>query len=168
MLGGKPAPAAAAAGTAALGSYGSVEIDLNGYFTDTKTPTLSYKATSSDKKIVSLSANATTNVVAGGKLTVTAAGVGTATSAMATITVEAYDGANAAKTSSFDVVVVTSNNPPSFTGVDPIDDLVDKIRRHWCFSMLQQQSITSCTCRLERSSASSRRPSIQGPRARQR
>ena len=60
-------------------------------------------------------------------LTVKAAGVGTATSAMATITVEAYDGANAAKTSSFDVVVVTSNNPPSFTGVDPIDDLVDKL-----------------------------------------
>ena len=68
----------------------SVVIDLNSYFTDAKTPALSYKAVSSPKGIVSLSASATaaggTDLVADGKLTVKAAGVGTvapATSATA-------------------------------------------------------------------------------------
>ena len=44
---------------------------------------------------------------------------------MATITVEAYDGVNDPVMSSFDVVVVETNSPPTSTGVDPIKPLVD-------------------------------------------
>ena len=120
VIGGKAAPAATA-------NYGSVVIDLNSYFTDAKTPSLSYKAVSSPKGIVSLSASATTDLVADGKLTVTAAGVGTvatAKSATASVTVSAFDGTNEAETATFDVVVVKKNAPPTAIGVDPIDGLV--------------------------------------------
>ena len=115
-------------------SYNKVVIDLNAYFTDEKTPSLSYEAVSSDTKIVGLSTSATaaggTDLVADGKLTVTAAGVGTvagATSAMATITVSAYDGVNAPLTKSFDVVVVKSNSAPTVAVITPIADLVDMV-----------------------------------------
>ena len=90
-------------------SYNSVEIDLNSYFTDAKTPALIYEAVFSPKGIVSLSTSATAagggnDLVADGKLTVTAAGVvpATATSATAMITVSAYDGVNDPLTKTFD------------------------------------------------------------------
>ena len=132
VLGGlktRPATPAKPTAGAAAGNYGSVVIDLDDFFTDAEAPSLTYKAVSSDKKIASVGTSATTNLVTGSKLTVTAAGVGTvaaATSATATVTVEAYDGVNAPVEASFDVVVVTSNSPPTATGVDPIKDLVDK------------------------------------------
>ena len=131
----KALPGTAVKATAArlTKSYNSVVIDLNAYFTDAKTPSLSYEAVSSDKKIVGLSTSATAagggnDLVADGKLTVTAAGVGTvagATSATATITVSAYDGVNAPLTKSFDVVVVKSNSAPTVAVIAPIADLVD-------------------------------------------
>ena len=118
--------------TAAAGNYGSVYIDLNAYFTDTKTPALSFTVVSADKTIASLNTSATTNLITGGGsiLKVTAKGVGTvatAPSATVAITVKAFDGVNAPVEASFDVVVVKSNRPPSVNGVDPIDDLVDKV-----------------------------------------
>ena len=132
MVDGEAAPAATAkpTATAAAGNYGSVDIDLNAYFTDTKTPALSFTVVSADKTIASLNTSATTNLITGGgsTLTVTAKGVGTvatATFATVTITVNAFDGVNAPVEASFDVVVVKSNRPPSVTGVDPIADLVD-------------------------------------------
>ena len=130
------APAATVKPTAAAarGNYKSVVIDLNDYFKDVKTPSLSYEAVSSDIKIVSLSTSATTapvggnDLVADGKLTVTAAGVGPAPAKTATamITVRAFDGTNEAETATFSVVVVKSNAKPIATGVVPIADLVDK------------------------------------------
>ena len=113
------------------GNYGSVKIDLSKYFTDAESPTLTYEATSSDKTIASLNTSATTNLITGGgsSLTVTAKRVGTsttATSGMATITVEAHDGVNDAVSTSFDVVVVTSNTAPRVTLLEGIEDLVDR------------------------------------------
>ena len=130
VVGGLLRPAATVKPTdaATLGSYGSVEIDLNAFFTDAEAPSLTYKAVSDDKKIASVGTTAITNLVTGSKLKVSAVGVGTvaaAKSATATITVEAYDGVNAPVTASFDVVVVASNSAPSVTGVDPINNLVD-------------------------------------------
>ena len=148
------------------GSYGSVVIDLNSYFTDAKTPSLSYTAESSDKTIASVNASATTNVVTGATLTVKAAGVGTATSAMATITVSAYDGVNDPLTKSFDVVVVKKNSPPTVAVIT--QSTIWSIRSaaaRWNSSRKQE---ASCTRRMERSRSSSRRPSIQGPSARAR
>ena len=128
----RPATPATPTAAAAAGNYGSVDIDLNAYFTDTKTPALSFTVVSADKTIASLNTSATTNLITGGgsTLTVTAKGVGTVateTSATVTITVKAFDGVNDPVEASFDVVVVKSNRPPSVTGVDPIDDLVDKV-----------------------------------------
>ena len=137
VVGGKggTAPAATAKPTAsaAKGNYKSVVIDLNDYFTDTKTPSLTYEAVSSPKGIVSLSTSATAagggnDLVADGKLTVTAAGVGTvATAKFATamVTVSAFDGTNEAETATFSVVVVKSNEPPTFSGLVKFADLVD-------------------------------------------
>ena len=134
-----PAATAKATAAAAAGNYKSVEIDLNDYFRDAKTPALSYEAVSSDIKIVSLSTTATpasattpaggNDLVADGKLTVTAAGVvpATAKTATAIITVSAFDGTNEAETATFSVVVVKSNAPPTAIVVVPIADLVDKI-----------------------------------------
>ena len=118
--------------SAAAGNYGSVEIDLSKYFTDAESLTLTYTATSSDKTIASLNTSATTNLITGGGsiLTVTAKGVGTsttATSAMATITVEAHDGvSDTVASTTFDVVVATSNTAPRVTLLEGIEDLIDR------------------------------------------
>jgi hypothetical protein len=113
--------------TPAAGNYGSITIDLNKYFTDAESPSLAFRAKTDNKKVATVSAAATTNVVSGTMLTVTAVGAGTApaTYAKATITVEAYDHVNAAVSSTFDVVVVASNNAPSVTAVDGIEDMTN-------------------------------------------
>ena len=94
------------------------KVDLNKYFTDATSPTLAYKAKSSDVKIAKINAAATTEVVTGGNLVITAVKAGTAI-----ITVKAYDGVNAAVESTFNVVVVTNNVAPTVTVTDPVDDL---------------------------------------------
>ena len=129
VVGGAAKPAAPGA-SAAAGNYGSAVVDLSKYFTDAEELVLTYKATSSDKTIASLNAAATTNLVTGGKLTVTAKRAGasaTATSGKATITVEAYDGVDGTPASTtFDVVVATSNTAPRVTLLEGVEDLVDR------------------------------------------
>ena len=129
VVGGAAKPAAPGA-SAAAGNYGSAVVDLSKYFTDAEELVLTYKATSSDKTIASLNAAATTNLVTGGKLTVTAKSAGasaTATSGKATITVEAYDGVDDTPASTtFDVVVATSNTAPRVTLLEGVEDLVDR------------------------------------------
>ena len=129
VVSGAAKPAAPGA-SAAAGNYGSAVVDLSKYFTDAEELVLTYKATSSDKTIASLNAAATTNLVTGGKLTVTAKSAGasaTATSGKATITVEAYDGVDDTPASTtFDVVVATSNTAPRVTLLEGVEDLVDR------------------------------------------
>ena len=120
-LNGIDAPAKPPTGKepATTAGYKDKTLDLAELFTDAESPTLSYKAVSTEKTIAKVDSNAKTNAVAAtGMLKITAVKAG-----KTTVIVTAFDGVNEGVDATVNVTVVENNTPPSVTVAKSVEDL---------------------------------------------